>query len=232
MLVAAHQPLFIPWIGYFDKINKVDLFVIVDNVWFTSSGWIRRNRIKNSTGVQKLIIPIKRKKHLGQLIKDIEIDNERNFRWKKIHLNAFLTNYGKAPYFGEIMPILDSIYAKKWDLLCDFNIALIEVVCKYLKIRTELVKSSDIGISGKKTELLVDICQKTGADSFMLGMGGSLVYTDQDYLKSKGINIVMQNFKHPVYSQRYGDFISDLSILDFLFNMGTRSSQIIKESSS
>src|SRR4030067_2610795 len=103
MVVAAHQPLFIPWIGYFDKINKVDLFVIVDNVQFTSAGWIRRNTIKRPSGEQKIMVPIKGKKHIGQIIKDVLIDDKCNPKWREKHIKTFTANYGKAQYFDEIM---------------------------------------------------------------------------------------------------------------------------------
>ncbi len=226
MLVAAHQPLFIPWIGYFDKINKVDIFVIVDNVEFTTSGWIRRNTLKNSQGPTSLFVPVIKKKS-NKLIKDVKIDNVGNYRWKQKHFDTYKSNYSKSPYFKEIMPQLLQIYEKKFDFLSEFNIELIKYICLYLRIKTKIVIGSDINVCGHKTDLIVDICQKTGADSFMLGVGGSLVYANRDYIESKGIRIIEQNFKHPVYSQRFGKFVPNMSILDLLFNCGPDSRKIL-----
>ena len=230
MIVAAHQPLFIPWIGYFNKISRSDLFVIVDNVQFTTSGWIRRNSIKGPGGLQKLIVPIKGKKSLGQLIRDVLIDNKGNPMWRQKHVKALELNYRKAAFFPEVMTSLERIYSEKWDYLAEFNIALMEFVCKYLEIPTPLVKSSDKRIEGGKTELIVDICEKTGADIFMLGMGGSVAYADAQFIRSKGFELVTQDFIHPTYTQLFGDFVPRLSVLDILFNVGPESATIVKRS--
>jgi hypothetical protein len=228
LVAAAHQPLFVPWIGYFDKINKVDLFVIVDNVQFTTSGWIRKNTIRTANGVLQLIVPIVNKKHIGQLINEVKIDNTGNSRWKRKHLNTFSLNYGKAPYFKEIFENLKLIYDTQFELLNEFNIELIQFICSYLDINTKIIRSSQINAFGQKTGLIIDICKKTGAAAFMLGMGGSREYADRNFIESNFIKIVEQNFKHPVYKQFNGEFISNLSILDLLFNLGQSSKEFFK----
>ncbi|MEW6600033.1 MAG: WbqC family protein [Nitrospirota bacterium] len=230
MIVAAHQPLFIPWIGYFDKINKVDLFVIVDNVQFTTAGWIRRNTIKGSLGAQRLIVPVKDKKHTGQLISDVLIDNDSNPHWRTKHLKTFIANYGRAPYFEQIIDLLNHIYSLEWKSLSRFNIELINGICSFLDIHTQIVFASDKNIQGGKTDLIIDICEKTDADTFMLGMGGSLLYADRALILSKGIKLVSQNFRHPEYRQLYEGFLPNLSVLDLLFNMGPQSGNVIRSS--
>lgn len=225
MLVAAHQPLFIPWLGYFDKISQVDLFVIVDNVQFTSSGWIRRNTIKSPSGFQTNTVPVLQIKNSSQQIKDLLIDL-KDFRWRKNHLKSYDLYYSKAKFFNDIFPSLNEIYNKDWINLSDFNIELIKYILNYLGIATKILISSDLGISGSKTDLIIDICKKTEADSFMLGMGGSLIYADRDRIEAEKIRIVSQNFIHPTYTQLWGPFVSHLSILDFMFNMGKESNHL------
>lgn len=222
MLVAAHQPLFIPWIGYFDKICKVDKFVIADNVQFTTSGWIRKNSIKTSNGTTAITVPVKQT--LGTLIKDVIFDyNNRD--WKTKHLKVFQHNYSRAKYYKSIMPEIREIYRKECNFLCEFNIQLIKYILNFLNIKTGILLASEIGVVGHKNDLIIDICQKTHADSFMLGMGGSNVYADQNRIASAGIKIVPQNFVHPIYDQLWGPFISHLSILDLLFNEGAEARQ-------
>jgi hypothetical protein len=228
MIVAAHQPLFIPWIGYFDKISKADLFVLVDNVQFTSYGWIRRNSIKSNSGVQNIAVPvIKIKDILSKKINEVKIDNQLDSKWKKNHLNSYQINYGKSAYFEEVFTGIKVIYEKPYDLLSDFNIKLIKLICSYLNIQTKLVLSSELQTSGTQTDLIIDICNKTQATSFILGMGGSKEYADRKKIESNSITIVEQNFRHPVYKQRFGEFIPNLSVLDILFNEGPDAAQII-----
>lgn len=223
MLVAAHQPLFIPWIGYFDKISKVELFVLVDNVQFTTAGWIRKNNVKTDNGAFQLIVPVVNKKHIGQLISEVKIDIMNSALWKRKHLGTLSRYYAKAPYFNEVFTPLKLIYDKPVNLLNELNIELIHFICNYLGFETKLIRSSEINAFGQKTGLIIDICQKAGATAFMLGMGGSREYADRQLIVSKGIRIIEQNFKHPVYDQINGEFIPNLSILDLLFNMGPSS---------
>jgi hypothetical protein len=228
MVVAAHQPLFVPWIGYFDKISKADLFVIVDNVQFTSYGWIRRNSIKSNLGSQNITVPVvKMKEILAKKINEVKIDNQMKYKWKKIHLNSYQINYGKAAYFQEVFTLIREIYENPFELLSEFNIELIKFICGYLRIQTKLVLSSELKTSGSKTDLIIDICNKTHATSFILGMGGSRDYADRKKIESNGITILEQNFRHPFYKQLFGEFIPNLSVLDILFNEGPNAAQII-----
>jgi len=232
MLVAAHQPLFIPWIGYFDKINKVDLFVIVDNVQFTSEGWMRRNVIRGKNNMVYLVIPLNNmKSNWDSKINEIVI-HEKNFIWKRVHLNSLQMNYGRARYFSQVYSIIKEVYCRQYQYLYLLNLELIRTICNYLEIKTPLVLSSQLNVTGRKTELIIDICKKTNASSFMLGMGGSRSYANRELIESNSIKIIEQNFHHPVYCQIYGKFIPNLSVLDLLFNCGPESKEILVSSGS
>lgn len=231
MIVSAHQPLFIPWIGYFDKIRKVDLFVILDDVQFTSDGWIRRNSIKGNNGSQNVFVPlIKIKEVWDSKINEILIDNQLDSKWKRTHLKAFQMNYGKAAHFHEIYEKLRLDYEIPVEKLSELNVRLIKLICEYLNIRTKIVLSSELEIAGRKTDLIIDVCMKTNATSFMLGMGGSKDYADRRKIESLGFSIMEQGFRHPVYKQLFGKFMPNLSIIDLLFNEGPNAMSIIEKS--
>lgn len=220
MVVSAHQPLFMPWLGFFDKINKVDLFVIADDVQFTSAGWIRKNRIKGNNNIIDLIVPIKNKKHnIDKPINVVQIDPSDK-KWRISHLKSFKWHYSNAPYFDLIFNELERIYSQTDYSLCELNLDIIKTVCRLMGITVPIVTTSMIGAVGGKSDGIIDICKKTNADTFLLGMGGSKSYADRGYIESYGIKLLDQEFAHPVYPQLHGDFVPNLSIIDLLFNCG------------
>ena len=228
MIAAAHQPLFLPWVGYFHKIDKADVFVFADNVQFTTSGWIARNKVKTPNGSVYLTVPIKNKHHVGQIIKDVKISDENN-TWRSRHLSILKANYARSPFYQEVMNIINYVINKPWENLADLNIDFIHAICDYLEIDTRLILGSELGAEGKKTDLIIDICKKTNADSFIIGQGASSRYVDRAVLEESDIKYVPQNFVHPEYSQNFEGFIQNLSIVDLLFNVGKKSIDLIRE---
>ena len=118
MLIAIHQSHYLPWLGYIDKIDRADRFVVLDDVQFEKNDWQNRNRILSPQGWQWLTVPIIHK--FGQRINDVKICSHSN--WQKKHLHALSTNYSKADYFKKYWPIFKEIYSKKWKMLCNLNI--------------------------------------------------------------------------------------------------------------
>ena len=228
MIAAAHQPLFLPWVGYFHKIDKADVFVFADNVQFTTSGWIARNKVKTPNGSVYLTVPIKNKHQLNQVIKEVKISDENN-TWRSRHLSILKANYARSPFYQEVMNIINYVINKPWENLADLNIDFIRAFCDYLEIDTRLILGSELGAEGKKTELIIDICKKTNADSFIIGQGASSRYVDRTVLEESDIKYMPQNFVHPEYSQNFEGFIQNLSIVDLLFNVGKKSIELIRE---
>jgi len=223
MIVAIHQPNFLPWIGYFYKMYKSDIFVFLDNVQFSKNSYQNRVKIKTSQGAQWLTLPVFHK--FGQLTKDVRINN--NEKWKEKHLKTIELNYKKAPYFNQIYNLLVKVYTNnKWELMTDFNIELITAICNFLDIKTKTVRASSLKTSGSATELLIDIVKKVGGDIYLSGKGG-MKYQDENRFKEENITLIYTNFKHPVYPQLWGEFIEGLSIIDLLFNCGEESVYII-----
>ncbi|RKY50104.1 MAG: hypothetical protein DRP91_02555 [Candidatus Neomarinimicrobiota bacterium] len=225
-IVAIHQPNFLPWIGYFYKIVKSDIFVFLDSVQYTKNSFINRNKVKTSQGEMWLTVPVSFS--FGQLIREVRINNVVD--WRKKHLKTLEINYKKAKFFYEVFEIVEEVYySEDWMNLSEFNICLIEKIMSYLGLSCSFVRSSSLGISGKGTELLVNIVKKVGGNVYLSGFGGAK-YQEEKLFKNEGISLIYYDFTHPVYEQLWGNFIPNLSIIDLLFNVGDGSASVIRNS--
>src|SRR6516164_5097694 len=156
------QPSYLPWLGYFAQLHRSDVFVIYDDVQFDKHGWRNRNRIKTPQGAQWLTVPVLTTGQNRPTNRDIAIDNKQP--WRKKHLAALAQNYARAPYFADIMPAFERLYAREWHRLFDLNVAGFDVMNRLLGIRREIRFASELGAAGEAAERLVAICQKLGAD--------------------------------------------------------------------
>ncbi len=229
---AICQPHYIPWIGYFEMINRVDVFVFLDDVQFIKREWKNRNKIrKSATGADTkwLTIPMEKDSH-RPLIKDARISRE--LPWVENHSNSLKTVYKDAPffdkYFNEIIRILNHC---KQDSLANLNVNTIKYFCAQLGLTTKLILSSNIHAQGKREEKLLNICKNIGANHY-LANNATGSYIEADYFLEQGIQFELQNYTHPQYEQKYKNtvlpFISHLSILDLLFNCGEESLNVIQ----
>lgn len=231
-LIAIMQPTYLPWIGYFNMINMVDEFVFLDDVQLVKRSWGVRNRIKASNGELLLTVPIKKTKSRDETLYSNAIINYEE-QWVKKHLITLKLNYKKSKYFDEIYAFIQEILLKNTDIIGKLNIEIItEISCK-IGIKTKFFKSSELSnIEGKKDTQLVSICKNTNATHYLSAIG-SASYIESESpggaFNKNNIQLVYHNYKHPVYEQLYGDFISNLSIVDLLFNYGFASAlEIIK----
>ena len=204
MILAAHQPNFIPWIGYFHKMAQAAKFVLADDLQYTAHGFINRNHIKTRNGKQWLTVPVITKGKGLQKINEVRIDKEQN--WRQKHWNSLQLNYKYAPYFDYYADFFERIYQKDWTFLVDLNIELIEFVRKSLNISCPIVLSSELDLRSDATERIVDI---------------------EKLFKDAGIDLIYTDFKHPIYHQQFGEFVSHFSIIDLLFNEGVRAMEFI-----
>ena len=228
MKVAIHQPECFPWLGFFHKIYLADTFVFLDTVQFEKNNFQNRNKIKIGKTGSWLTIPIY-DQPLNTQVKDIKI-NWSDARFAKKHLMTFKQYYSKSPYFNDIFPFLNQLYSEKIEFLADFNIRFIVFMLEKIGIKTKIVKSSDLTLSGKAqggTEVTLEICKMLGANTYISGSGAK-VYLDIDSYSREKINVYFQEFHHPKYKQLgQDDFVSHLSILDLYFNHGPKSLEII-----
>jgi len=224
VIVAGHQPEYLPYFGFFSKIAHADIFVIVDNIQYVKKNYQNRNRIKTHNGWIWLSVPVITKGRFEQNINEVEINNSENWRHK--HLKTISLNYKKAPFFDEYIKLFEDIYSKEWQMLSELNEVIIRRIIKILGIDVKILKGSELGVSGEKTGLLVDICKKTGADTYLSGSGAK-DYVVESMIEEHNLNHKYYEFKHPVYSQLHGEFIPNMSIIDLLFNCGDKSKEYI-----
>ena len=222
VIVTIHQPEHLPWLGFFHKISQADLFVILDSVQFRKNYFQNRNKIRTANGWTWLSVPVKR--NINTLIKDVEIDNNQN--WRKKCWNSIYFAYNKAPFFSEYSNILEKNYKHDWINLCELNILLIKQFLSFLSLDPIILKSSEMDLHGKGSDLISDICKKVNADTYISGIFGKEYLKLSDFNEA-GIKVTFQEFHHPIYKQLYEPFIPDMSIIDILFNHGPDSLNIL-----
>ena len=224
--VCIHQPDFLPWLGFFQRLNSCDIFIVLDTVQFIRRGWQHRDKIKTAAGAAWLTVPVHKKGRYDQLIRDVEIQDGPE--WQDNHLKTLQAAYGKSPYFDPLRAAITDIYARDHRLLMALNMDFISYVCAYLGIKVTIRKASDLGVEGKSTELLVGLTQAVDGDVYLTGQG-SRDYLDESLFESAGIRVEWQNFSHPVYLQQHGDFIPNLSAIDALMNCGPETRNLIRQ---
>ena len=224
--IGILQPGYLPWLGFFEQWHRCDIFVIYDDVQFEKGSWRNRNRIKTASGIQWLTVPVLLKGQGFPAIKDVRINHATG--WQKKHVNALLQNYSAAFYFEQYEDGLFSILNRSWKYLLDLNLELLHWLGDKLGITTPVISSSELGVSGIGVQRLIDIIRYLGGNRFYEGASGRN-YIEPSIFEKAGITVHFQDYSHPKYSQRYGEFISHLSIVDLLFNCGTDSLNILTD---
>ena len=224
MRVAIHQPNYFPYLGYFHKMANCDVFVILDDVDFAKRSYTQRTKISTPTGEAWLTIPVLTKDRGEQRISDVEIDNTQP--WARKHWRTLLHSYQQARHFSSYSDSLAGTYEGEHRWLAELNVSLIRRVADLLGVATPLVKASSLKVEGKRTDRIIDICRKLGADGYVSGKSGR-DYMDEGKVAEANILLYYQDFQHPVYQQVHGEFKYYMSILDLLFNCGEKSGQIL-----
>jgi hypothetical protein len=222
-ILAAHQPQYLPWLGYFDKMDQADVFVLLENVQFKKNEWQNRNRIRTAVGWQWLTVPVRH--CFPQTIAEVEIDDRT--AWTRKHLQALKQNYGRAPHVDALMPQLEAALESPGSHLAPLNIGLIDLVTGVLGIDTPTVLGSDVPAREEPNARLIDLCRALQADIYLSGAGAH-EYLDVDAFAAAGIEVRFQAFEHPVYAQRYQPFEPFLSVVDLVMNCGGESLSIIR----
>jgi hypothetical protein len=222
------QPTYLPWSGYFEMIDATDTFVIYDHVQFVRKSWQKRNKIKSAAGIIQLSLPVK-KAPRNAPIYEIEISYDRSNplleHWKTIQ-----HEYQKAPFFENYCEEFDKIYQKKYELLRDLNVEIIQTICKILGIKTTFVYASDLNIDDEnlgKSERVINLCKKAGL-SYLYDAKGAESFLDVSMFEKENLEIKFQNYQPTHYPQLYNDHVEYLSIIDMLFNMGDETLNMIR----
>lgn len=231
MIVAAHQPNFIPWLGYFDKMRKADLFIVVDHVQMERQSFQNRVKIKTGQGPRWITVPVVQESRAERILdKRIDYSRPGRLRWSRKMLLTLKYSYQSAPYFREYEPALEEIFSARWERLRDLNLRLIEFCREALRIDTPMVASSTLKVTGARSDMVLNICREAGADVYLAGHGASRDYLDVPAFERAGIRVAWQAFEHPRYPQSPDreTFIPNLSAFDLIFNCGPASAGILR----
>lgn len=213
--VSIHQPNYIPWLGYFYKIYQTDYFVFLDDVQFSNEGMHNYHYIKTKNGLKRIKIPVTQT--LGDKIKDVRIRND--LKWQEKHLNILRENYRKADHFDEVYSDFYGLINEYQENLSGLNIEIIKYICGRLGLKTLFVKSSDLKIPTVKVQKIIDICKALECDMYFSGTGAK-EYQDEVSFMKHGIQLKYSDYKPFIYRQQFGNFQSNVTVLDFLMNYG------------
>jgi hypothetical protein len=227
MIVAIQQPEHLPWIGFFNKMAQCDLYVYLDNVQFKKRYFENRNRIRARVGEQWLTVPVQTKGNYDQKILDVAIQEDP--AWKRKYLGALEHNYKKAPYWSDVLAIVHPALDEAGHSLLDLNLSLIESVRRYLGIETKTVLASTLGVDGYAgSDLILEILKIVSATIYVSGPDGRN-YLNLEQFTAADINVVFHDFIHPEYNQRFGPFLSNMSVVDCIANCGKEAGRIVRE---
>lgn len=226
MNCAILQPSYIPWRGYFDQISQVDLFVFYDDVQYDKNGWRNRNRIKTANGPIWLTVPVLSKGSTvdGLPINQVEIKFERE--WNRKHLATLRQAYSRAPYFEKYEPLVERFLGDPPRLLADLTIPSTITLARELGLEADFQRSSELGVTGAKTERLLAILEKVGATRYISGPSARS-YLDEEKLDAAGISVEYVSYEYPEYEQLHPPFDPNVSVLDLLFMAGPEAPNLI-----
>lgn len=230
-VVACHQPNFLPWLGFFAKVTRADVFVMLDDVQFTQGAnkhnWTTRVRIGAANGPMWLSLPVRRSGEGRQSILDLKTDDQT--RWLPKMLRTLDESYRKARHVSECLPPIIDILARHQGSICETNVELIRAICRILDLDTKMIRSSEHPVAGAATKRLVDLTHSAGGTTYLSGDGAD-DYQLVDEFRSAGIELRKLGFRAEPYPQRPGvDFIPGLSIIDALCHAGiARTREILR----
>lgn len=222
MILSAHQPAYLPWLGYFEKIARADIFVFLDTVQYEKNSFINRNRIKGPNGPIWLTVPVKGKDHLSGSLRTTVIDNSKD--WRRKHLKNIQMNYAKAPNSDIKLKAISEVILLPEENLSNYCFEQLKFWLSELSIDTPLVRSSKLDVSGIKSELVLNLCKHFGAEKYLSGSLGRNYIVENDF-RSSGISVEYQAYKEVPYCQLWGGFTPNLSVVDLWMNSRDISSQ-------
>lgn len=215
MLVTIHQPNFLPWLGFFDKMADADLLVVLDSVPFERRGYQNRVRVKGPAGGQWLTAPVTSAGRYGENIDQVRLD--RSVPWARTHRQTLGQFYRKAPGYAAGQEVLDTLYGEEPERLVDLTVPAIARLAGALDIATPMVSALALGVPGRRSELLCGLVRRVGGTAYLSGPAGH-DYLDEDVFHRHGIEVRYHDFRAFEYPQRFGPFEPGLSALDYLFN--------------
>lgn len=226
--VAIMQPTYLPWIGYFDLIDRVDLFLLLDDAEFSRQSWQQRNRIPSPSGLMWLTVPVLRRGRSKQHINEVVVNSTAGFPLK--HIRAIEQNLCRSPFYDEYSVGLFALLEEGLNSgLCAMNIRIITWLCLALGIETPLKRVSTLGVGGRRSARLADLLISVGAARYLSPVGSqAYLLEDRARFDEAGIRVELHGYEHPVYSQGTSIFQPYAAAIDLLFNCGPASLDVIR----
>lgn len=230
MTLLIHQPEFLQYIGFWNRLSKADVFVALDTATYQKHGFMKRNKIKTAKGWQWFGVPLQHESSFTQ-IKDLLIDNSKP--WREQQLALLEQNYRKAPYFSQYFPWFKEVISQPRERMIDLIMKFLQDASSFLEIKAKIIRASELKAQSKATELLVNICKELGADTYLAGPGqreGREGYMEPEKFEQAGIKLQINGFAHPEYKQQFMEqgFLPYMSVIDLFFNEGENSKNIIR----
>ena len=226
MKLAAHQPQYLPWLGFFDKMDRVDRFVLLDVVQYKKNEWQNRNRIRTPDGWQWLTVPVHYRFPMS--IREVTLDDAEG-RWRRKHREALRIHYARSPFRPDLLPAIETLLGEPCESLVELNVRSVRLLACLLGVRTPIALASEVpGLPEGADDRLIALCRHFGCSDYLAGAGGA-AYMDMESFRRAGVGVTFQDFRHPVYPQAYAGFEPNLSALDLLLNCGPGSITWIRE---
>ncbi len=216
MRVGIIQSNYLPWRGYFDLINRVDLFLFHDDVQYTKGDWRNRNRLRTAQGLEWITVPVHHTSS-SQRIEDTRIDYSRD--WQSRHLNLVRASYGSCAGYSRCETLLERAFEQHDVTISELNVRLIRAFCDELGIDTPLRHASELACTGSKTEKLVQLLAAVGATRYLSGPAAK-AYLDERRLAEIGVSVDYMDYRYDPYPQAIPGFEGQVSIVDFVANCG------------
>lgn len=229
MIVSINQPAYLPWLGYFDRIARSDIHIVLDHVQFEKNSMVNRNKIRAKKGWIWLTVPLKTKGRFGKLaINALQVSDQTP--WAQKHLRSIRNCYNKAPYFSNFFPSIERSLA--WGVSGFFPMidGVTKLLCKKLGIQTQILYSSELNPKHSKSSLVLELCRKVDATTYISGPFGR-EYLDAELFAANSIDVLYHDYVHPKYRQLYAGFESHMSVVDLMFNHGPASLAMLSDPS-
>lgn len=226
MRAGIIQSGYIPWRGYFDFIGSVDVFVLFDDVLYPRGrDWRNRNQVKTREGLRWLTIPIQ---HSDQRRNIDQVSMAETAKpWRESHRGLLRAALGSAPWFGDAMALWEEGVTECGPLLSPMNEKLLRLICRYLGIGTPIVRASDYPVEGAKTERLIALLGRLGADTYLSGPSAE-DYIDPEQFRARNIRLEYKTYDYAPYPQLWGEFVVAVSVLDLIANTGPDASKHLR----
>ena len=226
--VAVMQPTFLPWLGYLDLMDQVDHFVYLDSVQFSRQSWQQRNRIRTAAGLSWITVPTDKRQGLGTRIDEVQINHAAGFPQRCVA--QLVENYRRAPHWPALGPVIERLERAESDrLLVDLLLDLLDALRTATEVTTPTLRSSQIGVEGRRSELVVSLLRELGCTRYV-SPPGALEYLRDDAARYEqaGIEVVVHRYEHPEYPQQLEPFLAHASAVDLVANLGPQAPSTLR----